>query len=111
MTRFQIALAAFALGVAVWFVFFARSFRSSFERRRNAPASGSGGLTLQPGESMNLPIPPELEAQLAGFAMQGAKITTRETAPVRGADGRYSQEMTVLVDGEPFAKFTVSFTQ
>ncbi len=114
MTRFQIALVAFALGVAIWFVFFARSFRRYVERDPwdvpTKPAA-RGGVTLQPGESMELPIPPEIATQLAGLAQAGRKITTRETAPRRAAGGRWSQEITVLVDGEPFARFEIGFTQ
>jgi hypothetical protein len=83
------------------------SFRDWFRRK---PAPGSG-VTLQPGESTEIALPPEIAAAIAQFQREGRKITTEETAPRRGLGGRYTQEVRVLVDGKPWARFEIGFTQ
>ena len=108
MTRRQIALVFFIAAFIVTNIVIVALRR----RARRAPAAppASGGVTLMPGESMPFPIPPEIHAQLAGFAAQGAKIETRQ-GPIKRKGERFTREMVVTVNGAPYARFEIGWTE
>ncbi len=86
------------------------SWFSRWRKPRPKETPPARGITLEPGESIEIGLPPAVDELLGKLHAAGHAIAF-QNGPIETDGARYKREVEITVDGKPFASFEIGWNR